>query len=264
MKRRHLQYLCVVALASLGLTVGFESVLQPGNAAPSDETAQPQAQVEPEARQALEQMSAYLGTLQTFELKSDTTIDQVFDNGQKLQFDGHVIYKVRRPNGFVIDLSTDRKVRRFYYNGKTFTLVAPVSGLYAEVSAPPTIREVLDVLADDYGIEIPMTDLFRWSDPNDNRAESLISGVYVGYAKINGVDSDHYAFREADVDWQIWIARGDRPLPLKMVITSTTLPAAPQFVSYLTWTENPSYGDETFEFHPGADNFQIEFSESQE
>ena len=250
-------YYCLLAAVALNFSgsIGWSKTKHHAAA-----TERHNATVEPDALNALKRMSAYLGTLDSFELKADTTVDQVFKNGQKLQFGGQVTYKVRRPNGFVIELATDRKLRRFYYDGKSLTQFAPVAGLFAVVPAPPTIREVMQMLSDRYNIVIPMTDLFRWSDPNDKRAEPLISAVYVGYAKINGADTDHYAFREANVDWQVWIEQGDKPLPLKIVITSTALRGEPQFTSEFAWTENSSYGDDTFVFHPAAGNLQIHLS----
>jgi hypothetical protein len=38
---------------------------------------------------------------------------------------------------------------------------------------------------------------------------------YLGTGIIGGVECDHLAFRDADVDWQIWIATGDRPYPCR-------------------------------------------------
>jgi hypothetical protein len=207
-------------------------------------------------------MSAYLSTINSFELKAETTLDQVYRNGQKLQFGGQVTYKVQRPNGFMIDVATDRKVRRFYYDGKSLTMYGPVAGLYSTIAAPPTIRELMNVLYDKYDIEIPLMDLFRWSDPNNGRAEALDSGILVGYAKINGVDAQHYAFRQGGVDWQVWIAEGDRPLPLKFVITSTWLAGQPQFVSNLSWTENAKFPADTFAFKAPAGTYQIELETS--
>ncbi len=67
--------------------------------------------MEPEARLALERMSAYLGTLTTFEIRTQTSLDIVTEIGQRVQIDGTVHYRVRRPNGFVIDVVTDLKKR---------------------------------------------------------------------------------------------------------------------------------------------------------
>jgi hypothetical protein len=207
--------------------------------------------VEPQAMDALKKMGAYLRTLNAFEIKSSTLTDTVLDNGQTVQFGGNVTYRVRRPNGFVINVADDRKVRQYNYDGKSFTVFSPRMGFYATVAAPPTIREVLTAAEDKLGIELPLVDLFRWGLPEDRHAD-LTSGVLVGYARINGVDAEQYAFREGDVDWQIWIQRGDKPLPLKAVITLTSDPARPQFAATLNWNTSPKFSDTTFAFRPPA------------
>ena len=50
------------------------------------------------------------------------------------------------------------------------------------------------------------------------------SGFVVGPSVVGGVKSTHLAFRGAEVDWQIWIENGDKPLPRKYVITTTDGP----------------------------------------
>ena len=48
-------------------------------------------------------MAAYLRTLEDFEVRAETTIDEVTtDNDQKLQFAGNTLYRVHRPNAFFI------------------------------------------------------------------------------------------------------------------------------------------------------------------
>ena len=56
---------------------------------------------------------------------------------------------------------------------------------------------------------------------------------------MGGADTDHYAFRQGDVDWQIWIERGERPLPRKLVITTREEVGQPQYSAELTWNLNP-------------------------
>lgn len=208
--------------------------------------------VEPEALAALNKMGAYLRTLKSFEVKTDTLTDAVMDNGQKVQFAGSVDYKVRRPDGFAITVSDDRRVRQFLYDGKHFTVFAPRMGFYATVPAKPTIREVLQTAYDRFDIELPLADLFRWGTPDD-RHEGISSGVVVGYARINGVDADQYAFRQGDIDWQIWIQRGDKPLPLKAVVTDTSDSAMPDYVAVLHWTPVAQFDKAAFVFTPPKD-----------
>ena len=77
--------------------------------------------IAPEATAALERMGAHLRTLKTFEVRAATTQDEVLDSGQKVQFGGTTDLKVRRPDRLRADVSSDRKQRQFFYDGKTVT-----------------------------------------------------------------------------------------------------------------------------------------------
>ena len=72
-------------------------------------------------------------------------------------------------------------------------------------------------------------------------------------------DCDHYAFRQKDVDWELWIEQGGRPLPRKMVITTTAEPSKPQHSMVMNWDLAPKFEDELFTFVPPATAHQIEF-----
>jgi len=209
--------------------------------------------IDPAAITALKRMSAYLGTLTTFSIKTETSTQLVMDDGQKVNVDGRNRYLVRRPDGFVIDVTTDRKARQFIYDGKSLIVNAPKLGYYAKVAAPPTIRETLDAAYEKYGISLPLEDLFRWSDPTLQRANLVQSAMVVGMATVDGVECDQYAFREGDVDWQIWIQRGDKPLPRKVVIVDRLDASHPESVAKLDWDTSPSLPSNAFAFNPAAD-----------
>jgi hypothetical protein len=252
----------LLAISCLGICLAAGS---PGAAAapprPKPAAPAPAVGVAPEALQALRGMSAYLATLPTIGLTSHTSLDLVTEDGQRVQLDAVVDYKIKRPNAFVIDVNSDQKKRQFYYDGKEFTVYGPTVGFYASAPAPPTIRQTLDAINDKFGIELPLEDLFRWNDPTDNPAEDLISGFKVGTATLDGVPTDHYAFRQKNLDWQIWIQRGDKPLPLKVVIVDRTDPANPAYTARLNWNVNPSFTAADFEFRPGKDAKRIRLSE---
>jgi hypothetical protein len=214
--------------------------------------------VQPEALAALSRMSAYLRSLQSFRAHGDTVREEVDERGQKLQFMGTVTYRVKKPDGFAVEFAEDRRVRQLFYDGKSLTLFSPRMGYYATVAAPPTIRQTLDVLSDKYGVHFPLEDLFVWGTDKDWH-EDLATGYWVGYAHINGQDADQYAFRQQSVDWQIWIARGDKPVPLRVAITGSDDPALPQFEANMTWETGPEFAADTFAFKPpsGAVPIQI-------
>ena len=219
--------------------------------------------VDPAATQALARMSEYLRTLRTFEVRARTTMDDVLvDTEQKIQFGGEGIYRIRRPNAFYLESNTDRRQRRFYYDGTTFTIYSPRMNVYAQRPAPATIREMVTEMEERYAIPVPLADLFYWGAEGEP-AESFELASKIGYARVNGQDTDQYAFRRGDIDWQIWIARGDRPLPLKVVYTTRSDPAQPQFTSELTWNTNASFSPATFAFRAPEGVHEIQLAEAE-
>lgn len=216
--------------------------------------------VDPASIAALNRMGAYLRTLTNFEVRARTSIDEVLiDNGQKIQFSGEGLYKVRRPSAFYLETKTDRRQRRFYFDGKTFTIYSPRLNVYAQRAAPGTIAEMVTQMEENYGIEVPLADLFYWGSADVKPAEFQLAS-HIGFARVNGQASDQYALRQGTVDWQVWIARGPRPLPLKVIVTSYEEPGQPQFVSELTWNLNPLFNPRTFAFQPGKDVHQIQIA----
>jgi hypothetical protein len=216
--------------------------------------------VEDTAIDALKDMSNYLMSANTFAIKSVGSLDVVTNDGQRIQLDGVTNYKVRKP-GFVIDYESNIKSRRFIYDGKTFTVYSPKLGFYAQAPAPATNKEVLDAIYDKYGISLPLADLFKWGDgTNADRIQALKSAYEVGTATVDGVDTDHFAFREENVDWEVWIQKGDQPLPRKLVIVDRTDPARPTFITHLSWQINPTFTDADFTFVPDANAKKIQLA----
>jgi hypothetical protein len=216
--------------------------------------------IEDGAIDAIKEMSKFLMTAKTLAITSQGSLDVVTNDGQRIQLDGATNYKIRRP-GFVIDYDSDIKSRRFIYDGKTFTVYSPKLGYYSSVPAPATNREVLDTIYNKFGIRLPLEDLFRWDDGSTaDRIQALKSAYEVGSATLDGVPTDHFAFREADVDWEVWIQKGDQPWPRKVVIVDRTDAARPTFTARLTWQMNPTFTDADFAFVPDANAKQIKMA----
>jgi hypothetical protein len=219
--------------------------------------------VDPRAVEALKTMSTFLQTLQSFRLISESSLDVITVQDQKVQLDSVTTYLVKRP-GIRIDWVSDQKNRQFYYDGKHFTLVAPTLGYYATVDAPPTNREFLAALYDKTGVELPLADLFRWADADhQDDIDALTSAFSVGTATLDGVATDHWAYRTDDYDWELWMEQGDRPLPRKLVIIDRTDPTLPSFTARLTWQTNPNLDPAVFTYVPTGKEIAISFASPQ-
>jgi len=253
--QQSLRVLCTFACLTI-LSVTMPVALAAGSRSAPEAKSAELPKVDPEAVNALQKMGNYLRSLASFEIWSETTTEDVLDNDEKVQFGGRMHYRVRQPNGFVISSVTDRKVRDYYFDGRNFTIYSPRTGFFSTVSAPSTIRELFNAVYEKYGIEFPLEDLFRWGSP-DNRHNDLTTAVLVGYAKIDGHDADQFAFRQGNADWQVWIQRGDRPLPLKLIIVDTSDETMPEFTAVLHWNTSVTFPDDSFTFRPPGDAKKI-------
>jgi hypothetical protein len=118
---------------------------------------------------------------------------------------------------------------------------------------------MLDEARDKLAVIAPGADLV-YSNAYERLTEGLTSAYIVGKAVVGGAPCDHVAFRNAEVDWQIWIQEGDKPLPRKFIVTSKRMPESPQFVSVLSdWQTPAEVADATFSFVPPQGSRRIEF-----
>ncbi|WP_448580399.1 DUF2092 domain-containing protein [Thermaurantiacus sp.] len=232
------------SLSAMLLLMGPPVAAQPA-------TTQAAAVLEPAAIGMLDRMGAYLRTLTRWEVRADATTEEVFDNGQKLQFLQRTTYTVALPDRMKVDIVGDRFHRQVWLDGKTMTVAGLGVKKYVQLPVTAPVGEVVRVAADDYGINLPLLDLFLWGSP-DSAVEKPSSGFRVGDARIGDTAVGHYAFRQPGVDFQLWIEEGDRPLPRKMVITNTENPAQPQYVATFTWNLSPTIGADSFTFNPAG------------
>ncbi|MBD9527571.1 DUF2092 domain-containing protein [Paracoccus sp. PAR01] len=219
--------------------------------------------IEPAAIEALHAMGAHLAGLQTFALTSQTEMEVVLDDDQKLLIGGTVQYQVQRPDHMRIDLKTDVIDRQLYYDGKTVSYVSPTEGYYAQIeNAPPTIKEVLDYTADTYSVSFPAADLFQWGT-KDEPIDQIKEAFKVGTATINGAQTDHWAFRTDDQDWEVWLRTDGTSLPARISVVDRQDDARPRFVATYSWDEQAKPASDIFTYQPPEGAKQIDFLETE-
>jgi len=229
---------------------GQTSATAPQHKATQSKAAQPTtSQVEPSAVAALTKMSAYLRSLPAFQITLQTERDDVDVYGQLITLSSEATYKLRRPDAFSIDLNQPTGTRQYVYDGKTVTVYDPKTGYYGKIQAPSTIRATLEMASQKYGATLPLQDLFTWSEGND-QAKALTSAHYVGKAQVAGQSANQYAFRQPGIDWQIWIADGDKPVPLRVALVASDDKARPKFEANLVWDTAPQFAADAFVFTP--------------
>jgi hypothetical protein len=236
-----------ITLGALAAAVQAQAPNAPAEVASTNQAQEPM--LEPAAVDALKRMGAYLRSLKAFEVDATTTDEEVLDDGQKLQRESQATLLAKVPDRLRVHVSNDRHDRLYLFDGKNFTLSAERANMYATVKAPATITQLASKLEDEFGMDLPLADLFRWGSPQW-KAAKLEGAIDVGPSVVGGTTCEQYAFRQADIDWQVWIQKGDYPLPRKLVITTTSDAARPQHSAVYTWNLAPSFNERAFVFEP--------------
>ncbi|WP_281354046.1 DUF2092 domain-containing protein [Mesorhizobium zhangyense] len=216
-----------------------------------------QAEVEADAAKVLGAMSEYLGSLERFSVDYDLETEVVSYDGQKLQFASSGEIKVQRPNklhasrkGAIADLE-------LILDGSALTLYGKKANAFFQLPAA-TIDQAVDALRNDVGFDAPGADLLS-EKPLQHAETDTASGMHVGMAFLDDVQVHHLAFRGKEVDWQLWVTDGEKPLPLKYVITSKWVTASPEYsIEFRNWNTAPSIDDSGFVFKPSKDAKKLE------
>ena len=146
----------------------------------------------------------------------------------------------------------------FVYDGKTLTLLGKNANVYAQVPAPSTIDQLVDEVRNKYHRPAPAADLLM-SDVYKELMPLVVDAKDLGSGVIGGIECDHLAFRTKEVDWQIWIAHGDRPYPCRYVITSPEISGSPQYtIDIRSWKTGTEVASNVFSAKIPADAKKLE------
>ncbi len=198
------------------------------------------------AEGVLESMASQLKSLESFSVHMEKTFDDVMLDGAKLQFSGAADLSVRQPDGLYIEYGDKFSSKELWYDGKTFTLHDHLKNVYMRVDAKSNIRDALTELRDQYDVLLPLMSLLR-GNPADDYGAGVTVRRYIGIHDVEGIPCHHLLFRGDEIDWQLWIQEGDKPLLRKYVVTYKRLEGSPQEVGVLTeWELNPVLKDQLF------------------
>jgi hypothetical protein len=203
--------------------------------------------LEPKAVQVLKQMCDYLKNLQQFSFQAEVAEDVLLTSGQRIQYARSVEASVRRPDRFRAESVGDTDNRQIVYDGKTITLMDRSKNLYTTISAPPELDAALENAIQSFNLRAPLADLI-YTKAYEYLTEGALSSFYVGVSKVQGVPCHHLAFREKDIDWQIWIEDSQTPVPRKFLITDKKAQGL-QFTAVFTkWNTSVQLEDGLFTF----------------
>jgi len=200
------------------------------------------------AKAMLKAMSDYLAGQTTLSFSYDTNLEIVTDDHQTFLLASSGTMDLTRPDKFRGTRHGGFANVEMVFDGKTLTLLGKNANLYTQVDIPGTLDHLIDELRYEYGRPVPGADLLL-SNVYDALMEDVVDVKDLGSGVIGGNECDHLAFRNKDVDWQIWIAQGEHPYPCRYVITSRDMDQGPQYsVQISNWKTGTDVAADDYAF----------------
>lgn len=216
--------------------------------------------IDSEALEILKQMNDYLLTQQIFSFQAFGNEEVVLDDGQKIMSSREIRFQMARPNKFHTKITNGENEIEMFNDGSSFTLFRKDLNFFATTNTPPALPEVFTKLEKKLNIQIDALDILR-NDSYNFLLPSINSGFVVGDALVNGVLCTQLAFRLTDTDMQIWITKGQQPLPMKYVVTSRWITGAPQYtITFVDWTSQDESDNTVFVFKAPKNAKEIPFA----
>lgn len=212
------------------------------------------------AMKSIERLSEFMAGTKQFSVTIDVAYDVVQEWGQKIEFGETRKLTLRRPDRLKVE-TTDRDgaVSGVVFDGKEIAAFDVADKVYATTPQPGSLEQALTYFVDDLGMRLPMASILQGQLAKS--AKTWAREVrYVDASTIGGVPCDHVALHGNWEDVQLWIARGDRRLLQRMVITYHRAEGKPQFTAQLRdWNLTPDVPDALFAFTPPAGAAKIAF-----
>lgn len=220
----------------------------------------PQAQAAgDDALQILKAMSDYLASQKTISATFDSTLEVITPQSEKIQFTSSGTLLLNRPNEIRATRTGGYADVEMFFDGKTLTVYGKNINGYTQLDTPGSVDQLIDTLRG-HGWALPGADLLL-GNVYDTLSADVIEAKHIGRGVIDGVECEHLAFRNQDIDWQLWVDVGANPIPRKLVITSKAVGGAPQYTLVIKdWKTDVTAEQAAFEFKPaeGATKLELE------
>lgn len=222
-------------------------------------TAASAQEVEPKADEVLHAMSDYLAGLSTFSVTADAATDVLLRNGAKMQLTATGTLVLDREKGFRVVRAGPMGESTIVFDGSAVSIGNSALGVHFSIPLEGSIDQAIDEVRSVLGTEVTGGADLLYANPYEGLMFEVESGQYLGEVTVGGVSAHHLFYRAKDIDWQLWVRSEGDPIPVKYVITSKWMTAAPAF-SVQLWNFEPGVTTdaETFNFTPPEGSKELE------
>jgi hypothetical protein len=219
--------------------------------------AAPPAQ-DPAAHALLLKMANFIAQAPGLSVTMRSGYDAIQADGQRVEFGERRKFLIQRPDKLRVEVErSDGERGGVTYDGRWITAFNARENVYARVEKVGSLDEMLAYMVRDLRASVPLARMLTTGFPADMEKRATEVTLVEEFTLFD-VPTDHLAVRMAEVDLQLWIARGPEPLPRRVIITYKNAPGQPQFRADLyDWKIAPRFDAKSFTFVPPAGAEQI-------
>ena len=233
---------------------------------PNAATEKPAPKLDPKATEVIRQMCDCFKAAKGLSVEMSRTMTMTV-GGKKNGMTSTVRMAVRRPN--LVSVSWERGGAQavpitgtLVCDGKNLYVSIPLLKEYTASKAPADLgallssKDAIPLIAD---APLFLDDLLQ-NDPYDSVMVGVLNTSYAGTEQIEGAKCHRVKFVRDNADVEVWIAAGEKPLPLRAMLDATKslkqmegVPPDAQVkleFRFEKWAMNPDLPDERFKFAP--------------
>ena len=214
-----------------------------------------------EAKALFKAMSDFLAKQPAIAVSYDATLEIVTADLEKVGLASSGTLGMSRPDKIRATRTGGLADVELVYDGKTLSAYGTNINAFARKSVEGSVDQLIDTLRFDFGLELPAADLLS-ANAYDIMMSNVTDAKALGEGIVRGQSCDHLAFRTAEVDWQIWIAPGDKPFPCRFTITSKMAALAPSYdITFTGWKTGADAPADDFQLKPAEGAKELKFNE---
>jgi hypothetical protein len=211
------------------------------------------------ALDVLNKMAVYSASIGRFVITGQTHTDARFDVGLVISNPRESQLYVDRSGSLFVTSFDGIDTSEIYIHDGMLTVSGTKHNYYARTKAPEDLETALHFALDQFDVETPLMD-FVFADAFSHLLEDQDTIIYLtDKSRIRGIDCHHIVVRGPEVDMQLWIEEGDKPVTRKIQITSILEKGSPRYYAFLDWNVQPDFDPGIFNFVAPEDSMEIKF-----
>ncbi len=211
------------------------------------------------AVKVLQQMDAYTDSMGKFIIEAESYNDASIGAGLIISNPFKSRISVDRSGSLHSISKSGSETSEIYLHKGVLTVYSNEHMFFTRTDVPKALSEGLMFALDEFDVETPLLDLLIVKSLDHFDSDDLIIVYVTGNSSIRGVDCHHVLLSGPNADLQLWIAKGDKPVPRRTLMTYKHGEGLPRHEVFLDWNATDSFDKSEFDFEPPEGAREIGF-----